>query len=332
MTNILRDGQSRAILSPFIDPQRIYNANHYPVLHDCSVSQNSSTALLYDTPQRRWYQVNVSKPIDDRDWFEEVLFRHLESHREPFNTINIDKTGVVVYSINENVGRPIHGLLRYDRLRIPSVPQSEVHEKSYLYRAVDTCIWRGMKCVYKQIEFSEDITPMEREISTRENLLTRSGLTDVTGLTKHGVLPILAVVVTQNPPLVLGILMPFIGRTFDDLIYHPKTDDPLLTMRHVIAVLRAVKYLHSMYVVHGDISEKNICANSDNCDGLNVQLIDFGEVAPNYEGDIEACARLLSWCVDNFKAVPQNARSKIRNVGHKLRGNKNLEDALRELE
>lgn len=332
MTNILRDRQSRAFLFPFIDPQRIYDDNHYPVLHNCSISRSSSTALLYDTPQRRWYKLNVAKPIDNRDWFEELLYRRLEIHHEPFNTINIDKTGTVVCSINDDVGKPIQGLPRYKALRIPSVPLSEVRDKTYLYRAVDTCTWRETKCVYKQIEFSENITEMEREISTRENLLARSGLTDVTEMAKHGVSPILAIVVTQSPPLVLGILMPFIGRTFDDLVYHPQKDDPLLTMLHVTAVLRAVKYLHAMNVVHGDICEKNICVNSNNCNDLDVQLIDFGEVAPNYEGDIEACGRLLPWCADNFKAVPHSIRSKIRNIGYELRENKSIDKALQALE
>ena len=321
-----------SFLFPFVDSQRIYDNKHLPVLYDCSVRPYSWTsALLYDIPQRRWYEFNISKPIDDEEWIEVTTAHHLELHSEPFNTINFDSQGNVVYSIKENVGRPIRGLPEYQGQVFQTAHIKDVCDKQYLFRAVDTCVWQGVKCVYKQIEFTENIEAMQREIASREALLEFYGSKDVSALTNHGVSPILAVVVDQEPPLILGILMPYVGKSLDALINKPVNGDPLITMTHIIALVRAVNFIHSAGIIHGDICERNVCVNETTWIEP-IQLIDFGEVAPEYRGDIEACGLLLRWCANVVVTLTEDEKLRINYAAQSLLICRDLREAMRRLQ
>ena len=50
----------------------------------------------------------------------------------------------------------------------------------------------------------------------------------------------------------------------------------------------------------------------------DIALLDFGEVAPSYQGDLEMTALLLEWCADSFtwtereKKAVVTAAAKIR--------------------
>jgi hypothetical protein len=48
--------------------------------------------------------------------------------------------------------------------------------------------------------------------------------------------------------------------------------------------------------------------NDDGRDDTLVTLVDFGEIAPDYEGDIVACGRLLLWCEEHlvWKDIERN--------------------------
>jgi len=151
---------------------------------------------------------------------------------------------------------------------------------------VDTCVWNGISCIYKQLEFDGLIPQMQREISSRESLLCHFNGTDPTLLSTLGVSPILAVVVHGNPALLYGILLPNVGITFESVA------DSHIAVRHLVSLVRTVRYLLAAEVVHGDIWERNVCL-----DGASVQLIDFGEVVPERENDVVASGELLLRCM-----------------------------------
>ena len=124
-----------------------------------------------------------------------------------------------------------------------------------------------VSCIYKQLEFDDLISQMQREISTRESLLRHFNQKDPALLSTLGVSPILAVVVDRDPPLLYGILLANAGFTFES------ASEGHITVQHLISLLRSVKCLLAAKVVHGDICERNVCIY-----GKSIQLIDFGEV------------------------------------------------------
>ena len=56
-----------------------------------------------------------------------------------------------------------------------------------------------------------------------------------------------------------------------------------------------VKHLRDADLLHGDICDRNVCVH-----GFSTQLIDFGEIAPDYENDVVATGRLLLQCRDQM--------------------------------
>jgi hypothetical protein len=169
---------------------------------------------------------------------------------------------------------------------LPIVKAGEIKQKKYFFRAVDTCVWNGMRCIFKQLEFDAMIGSMQREISSRERLLHYFGGTDNSLLSKHGVCPVIAIVVVGNSSLLYGILLPWAGINLD------KVSDGQLGMGHLISLVETVKHLGA---AHGDNCERNVCVQD-----LSIQLIDFGELAPDYDSDVVATGYLLRRCVDRM--------------------------------
>jgi len=124
---------------------------------------------------------------------------------------------------------------------------------------------------------------MRREISSRETLVCYFGGKE--SLAEHGISPILAIVVDGEPPLLCGILLLFLGSSLDDCLD--------VTVHHLIVLLETVKHLVAAGVVHGDICERNVCVTDD-----SIQLIDFGEIAPDYMNDTVAAGHLLLRCAE----------------------------------
>jgi hypothetical protein len=162
---------------PFHDINRIYTDEHEVCLYGCSVFPFTSTSvMLCDHPQRRWYQLNIDRPMylsDHEEWFQQTVLEHITTHPEPFNTININK-GIITHTLQdtEEVARPIRPPVISDST-FPIAKYTEVTQKKYLREAVNTCVWSGIQCIYKQLEFDDLIflNAMQREISVREKLL-----------------------------------------------------------------------------------------------------------------------------------------------------------------
>src|SRR5437773_12309649 len=124
----------------------------------------------------------------------------------------------------------------------------------------------------------------------------------------------MAIVVDGQESFLCGILMPYAGVALDNL------HDGELTFEHLRSLVKTVAYLQSAQVVHGDICERNVCIS-----GAAIQLIDFGDVAPQYQDDVVAVGKLLQWCAARF-AMEDSDR--ITKAGEELVERRNLDTAL----
>ena len=298
---------------PFEDPHRVYTDEHELTVYGCGITPFTCTSVaVYDLPQRRWYELNIDRPMplaDHEEWFEQTVLEHIATGQS-FNTINIDN-GVATYSTKLNVGRPLRPPIVSASI-LPVAKYTDIRQKKYLRLAVDTCNWGGLDCVYKQLEFDVYTAAMQREIASRERLLQHFGHN--TPLSEYGICPILAIVVDGTEPLLCGILMPNAGVVLDHL---PVGE---LKIHHLTSLVKTVIHLRSAEVVHGDICERNICIQ-----GSSIQLIDFGEVAPRYQNDVVAVGKLLQWCVARFR---EGERGRISKAATELIERENVDAAL----
>lgn len=283
---------------PFDDSLRVYSDEHELAVYGCASSHRWRSLQLLDLPQRRWYELKVPRtgswpprPLsrEEEDKFKEVVMNQILNHREPFNTITIDENNNATYEIKGSVGKPLRKQPIVSKCSLPTVQWVQVTEKKYLFGAVDACVWNGMECIYKQLEFDEMIEPMKREIRSRETLLHHFRGNYNTLLSNHGICPILAVVVDYNPPLLRGILLSNARISLDNL------QNDQISMSHLKSLVETVKHLRDADVLHGDICDRNVCVH-----GSSTQLIDFGEIAPDYENDVVATGRLLLQCRDRM--------------------------------
>jgi hypothetical protein len=273
---------------PFHDPHRIYTDEHDLNVHGCGITPSNHTFVsLYDIPQRRWYDLNIDRRVplaDNEEWFERTVLEQIALY-DSFNTINVVEDNIT-RSVGTKVGRP----LRLPIVASPFLPTAnyaDITNKKYLRLSADTCAWNGLNCVYKQLEFDEDVGRLQRDISSREKLMHYFGRD--AQLSQYGICPILAIVVDGIPPLLCGILMPNAGVVLDHLPVGQ------LKIQHLVSLIKTVIHLRGARVVHGDICERNICI-----EGSSIILIDFGEVAPRYQNDVVATGTLLQRCTDRF--------------------------------
>jgi hypothetical protein len=285
-------------LTPFIDPNRIYSNEHDPAVYGCANTPRRRSVQLLNLPQRRWYELNCPNtsswpppPLseEDEDKLEKITARHIAHHPELFNTINIDEDNHATYEVKASIGIPLRKQPIVSGALLPVVKHVEIKEKKYFFRAVDTCVWNGMRCMFKQLEFDGMIGPMQREIWSRERLLHYFGGTENSLLSEHGVCPAIAIVVVGDPPLLYGILLPWAGINLDNV------SDGQIAIRHLISLVETAMHLRAAGVTHGDICERNVCVQDS-----SIQLIDFGELAPDYDNDVVATGCLLRRCVDRM--------------------------------
>lgn len=320
---------------PFNDPHRVYSDHHQPNIYGCTNDAHTRSFEILDLPQRRWYEVNIPQswyevniphasstwpppPLSEaeQDAVEELIVQHIARQRKPFNTINIDRNGNATYEIKPSIGVPLRRQPIIYGCSFPTANYDDITRKKYIDRAVDTCVWKGINCIYKQLEFDGLIPQMQREISLRETILHHFNETNPALLSTFGVSPILAVVVHGNPSLLRGILLSHVGVTFEN------ASEGQITRQHLASLLRTVEYLRAAQVVHGDICARNVCI-----DGSSTQLIDFGEVAPGYRNDVVASGELLLWCVEHM-TVTNDVKVKISRAASELINREDLSAAL----
>src|SRR5271170_5764315 len=95
-----------------------------------------------------------------------------------------------------------------------------------------------------------------------------------------------SVVIDPDTQYLDGILLPLYDTTLEAYCTAPHS---ALNLQDLCSIIETVKRLHSFGIVHGDICERNIVISTNCSDqSRSVVLIDFGDVAPFYEGDVKA--------------------------------------------
>ncbi|CAH0043724.1 unnamed protein product [Clonostachys solani] len=349
--------------APELEPDRTWKAPEVLILCTSIFPEVSSSASAYDVANRRWYELNIDTVVRDaEDWMSDVITKHIKaSHSKhgtlpDFNVINTtreESTTTFEKKPNRVVARPIKGNFCYSRGEsdiLPTTTFDQIKNKVHLNCSADRCTWEGIECVFKRVEFQEDLEAMEREIRQREKLLRALDEDPKTGFTtiqsRFHVLPILAVVLkSSDTDEVLGLLMPYGGQSLEDLAGRyqygmgyrgddedeegeadseaRKTDEVALqpaslprlhiTETQIQALVVALWELARAGVVHGDITDRNTLCMEDG----QLVFIDLGGVAPDYQGDSHAMGLMITWALERVDwGVPTMER--VRKVGRCL--------------
>lgn len=224
---------------------------------------------------------------------EREIRSYIDHWPEPFNAISIHSDGNITVEFKEHIGREIGGMVTYHG-PLPTTPLSSIHNRKYLSGRVDSCVWEEKRCAYKCIDFTEDVEPMQREIEVRESLHAKTS-----NFEEVGVAPILAVVIDPTTQFVNGIILPLYDKSLEMLA----REQGSLNIQNLRSLLETILYLNSAGISHGDICNRNVMVKPGEApmDNMTLILVDFGEVAPSYQGDIDATADLLLWCTDSFE-------------------------------
>jgi hypothetical protein len=317
--------------APFNDSRRLYSDDHNLVIYNHSAGGHGRTFQVLDVPQRRWYEFNIPLPTSS-PWpppplseAEEVKLENrftqcIQNQKDIYNTITLHADGEATYEFKASIGLPLRKQPILNSSAFPTAQFTDITEKRYLYRAVDTCIWKGMRCIYKQLQVDSMIDTLLREITSREKLMRHFGEKDPSLLSNHGINPILAIVVDGNPPLLYGILLAFAGVSVD------KLSGRQITIQHFVSLITTVMHLQAAGLEHGDICDRNVCL-----EGSSIQLIDFGEKASENADDVIATGRLMRLCVDRMR-VRRDHEATICRAASALIERKDLKSALTILE
>jgi hypothetical protein len=165
---------------------------------------------------------------------------------------------------------------------------NSIQRRKYLSGHIDTCEWDSKKVAYKCIEFPDDVKTILREIRVRETL----------GPEFPGVAPILTIVIDPGTKFIDGIMLPLYHTDMESFANVPHAR---LHISELHCLISTLTHLHLLGISHGDICERNVVLNvtSDNT-SEDIALVNFGEVAPEYQGDFKMTAELLGWCSDHF--------------------------------
>jgi len=277
-----------ALRRPAYDPERIPVEPELYWIESVITPFTRTKGGVYDMANRRWYDVAVERVVTEEDWFVRELRKHLPSiPNQHLNVISIDENGEATFSFKSDISRSIWDMAPYDG-PLHKTTLNTISERKYLSGLVDTCEWEGRKVAYKCIEFPGDVQSTFREIQVRETLDP-----DFTG-----VAPILAVVVDPKTQWVDGIILPLYDTDMESLANNPSAR---LRIEDLHRLIQTISHLNDLGIIHGDICERNVVINlSSDCTSQEIALVDFGEVAPYYPGDLEMAAQLLGWCADHF--------------------------------
>ena len=298
-----------------------------------------------DVPDDDWLSATVAGHIKAYHTI------HGREASPPWNTIILpthsDGGGPATFESRRDdlVSRPIRKSLSHggasptNRAQLPTTSTNELQHLAYISRAADRCVWRGRDCVFKRIEFDVDVAGIAAEIRAREglraailssssSLLSASAVAgldldldlDAEMMRQFCVVPVLAVVIGDGAPwecgTVAGVLMPFCGKDLEMLARLEVGEGFLVTVRQLAEVVRGVRRLGEVGVMHGDIKYWNtvLWQRKGVDEEAKLVLIDLGTVAPGYEGDAKALGTLLLWCVENGKGLKEEAVMKARVV------------------
>lgn len=249
-----------------IDPNRV-SKECFPVVYGILITPDTSiSARVYDMVNRRWYELNVASDIRDEDWIVNTVATHVKASTAPFNVITVDSAGVATCSTRApstvGIQVPVSSKFEYPRSRFPTVDVNDILQKEFMSRTVDRCTWNGETCVYKQIVFEEDILCIQREILVREELMERDGSFGSDNMRKHGICPILAVVINTNTRLTEGLLLEYVGTSLVHVTENSTESTPTITLHHLAELIEGViseeygydarRHMRTEHLYHGE--------------------------------------------------------------------------------
>jgi hypothetical protein len=170
--------------APELEPDRTWKKPEVLIMCTPIFPEVSSSASAYDVANRRWYELNIDTVVRDaEDWMSDVITKHIKAYHSrhgtlpDFNVINTtreESTTTFEKKLNRVVARLIKGNFCYSRGEsdiLPTTTFDQIKNKVHLSCSADRCTWQGYDCVFKRVEFQEDLEVMEREIRQREKLL-----------------------------------------------------------------------------------------------------------------------------------------------------------------
>jgi len=152
----------------------------------------------------------------------------------------LDSSGNVSFSFNPTIGGPLMDQFIVCEGMLPTTSLNDVRQTQLLGHIVDICLWKGKKCIYTLVLFAR-VAKINRisRVPPRISRLHRSSC-----LWRYGICPVLIIVVDVHSSLFRGVLLLFLGPTFENR-------NP--TFRDLKALVEIVDILYKVDVMHGDI-------------------------------------------------------------------------------
>ncbi|VUC25083.1 unnamed protein product [Clonostachys rosea] len=296
--------------APELEPDRLWKKPEVIIYNVFTYPGVSSSALGYDAANRSWYLLNLDTVYQgEEEWLSETIIKHIvdyqSTHGTPpnFNTINTTCEGSPVTfekSPYEEVARPIHGNFCYGSQESDTLPTTtfdQIKEKMFLTGSIDRCVWNGTDCIFKRIEFHEDLLPVELRTYGGGHGTAVSIWRPNPGGTCWGVAYAMGYKGDETDEEDEVEVQPGRLKEKDPPVLSAETptsnDFPLLpvTETHLQSLVEAVEELSRAGVLHGDVADRNTLLTPDN----RLLLIDMGEVAPDYKGDAHALGKMMDW-------------------------------------
>jgi hypothetical protein len=265
-------------------------------------------ADIFDMRMRRWYTITADHyepDPSDPEWQEledpywcNVLRQTGHRGRDDFNHIDVnDIDGSLSLSLIPHRGPflDLHPPPTGPSIDHPHIHYTALEDRQYLEYSVETCTWKGERCIFKQSLMMSQVALLDAEIAMNTTLAH----------SPH-VVHFIAYVVDDDGDL-RGILFPWAGVTIDTL--------PTIRWSYFRDIVHGLRDIHALPLSETDIGKKDepshgdlFCRNILIMDGV-ARLIDLNTEGLDYPGDHQAFLNVLLTLKD--KAEEDIDRSRI---------------------
>jgi hypothetical protein len=240
---------------------------------------------------RRWYTISANHYEPDSsnpDWDEledpywcNLLRQTGHRGRDDFNHIDVNADGAISLSFRRERRKDLvlHPPPKEPDPDYPHVPFTALQDRQYLEYCVETCMWNGKRCIFKQSLMEPHVAMIDSEIAMLKRLAH----------SPH-VVHFIAYVVDEDDDL-RGILIPWAGVTIDTL--------PTIRWSYLRDIAYGLRDIHALSLSEAEVGKKDtpshgdvFCRNILVMDGV-ARLIDLDNAGLNYPGDHEAFLNVL---------------------------------------